>query len=110
MNGYPTDQKSRSWMNRRSDPGFTTVQRGEIDAGAQRLVDEARALRLSDLRRRQRATQVKAADAVGTTRGRVWRIEKDQLKRRELQALAAYVQEHGGTLKIAATSGDETYV
>jgi hypothetical protein len=98
VNGHTTGPKPRPWNNR------------EIDAGAQRLVAEARALRLSDMRRRHRTIAVRAAEETVPARGRVWRIDKDQLRRSELDALAAYVQELGGTLKIAASYGDETYV
>ncbi|MFF0083122.1 XRE family transcriptional regulator [Streptomyces canus] len=47
---------------------------------------------------------------MGVTQARVSRIEKGQLERSEVDALAAYVKALGGKLKIAADFGDEIYV
>ena len=48
--------------------------------------------------------------AMGVTQARVSRIEKGQLERSEVDALAAYVKALGGKLKSVADFGDETYV
>ncbi|WP_443072249.1 XRE family transcriptional regulator [Streptomyces sp. NBC_01485] len=55
-------------------------------------------------------SQVQVAEAMGVTQARVSRIEKGQLERSEVDALAAYVKALGGKLKIVADFGDETYV
>ncbi|WP_443042108.1 XRE family transcriptional regulator [Streptomyces sp. B21-105] len=65
---------------------------------------------LAELRKRQHATQVQVAEAMGVTQARVSRIEKGQLERTEVDTLAAYVKALGGKLKIVAGFGDETYV
>jgi predicted XRE-type DNA-binding protein len=110
MSGPQADLDARSWDDLKRDFEFTPAEREEIDAGAQRLIAEARAFRLSEVRRRQHTTQVEVAKAMGVTQARVSRIEKGQLKRSEVDTLAAYVQALGGKLKIVADFGDESYV
>jgi len=110
MSDHGTDPEARSWENLQRDLGFTAAERAEISAGARRLIAEARAFRLSEVRRRQHTTQVEVAKAMGVTQARVSRIEKGQLERSEVDTLAAHVQALGGKLKIVADFGDETYV
>lgn len=110
MNNHVTDPDARSWDDLKRELEFTPAKRKQIDAGAQRLIAEARAFRLSEVRRRQHTTQVEVAKAMGVTQARVSRIEKGQLERSEVDTLAAYVQALGGKLKIIADFGDETYV
>jgi DNA-binding XRE family transcriptional regulator len=104
------DPEARSWEDLKQELDFTETERKEIDTGAQRLVAEARAYRLAELRRRQHTTQVDVAKAMGVTQARVSRIEKGQLARSEVDTLSAYVQALGGKLKIVADFGDESYV
>ncbi len=110
MNEHGTDPDARSWADLKRDLEFTAAEQAEIDAGAQRLIAEARAYRLSEIRRRQHITQVEVAREMGVTQARVSRIEKGQLVRSEVDTLAAYVQALGGKLKIIADFGDESYV
>jgi predicted XRE-type DNA-binding protein len=110
MSDHLTDPDARSWEDLKTDLEFTDAERVEIDAGAQRLIAEARAFRLSEVRRRQHTTQVQVAREMGVTQARVSRIEKGQLERSEVDTLAAYVRALGGKLKIVADFGDETYV
>jgi DNA-binding XRE family transcriptional regulator len=110
MNDHMTDPDARSWEDLKADLEFTEAERAEIDAGAQQLLAEARAFRLSEVRRRQHTTQVDVAREMGVTQARVSRIEKGQLERSEVDTLAAYVRALGGRLKIIADFGDETYV
>jgi predicted XRE-type DNA-binding protein len=110
MGEHVADPNARSWEALKSELGFTEAEREEIDAGAQRLIAQARAFRLAEVRRRQHATQVEVAAAMGVTQARVSRIEKGQLERSEVDTLAAYVQALGGKLKIVADFGDECYV
>jgi len=104
------DPDARSWEDLEQDLEFTAAEHEQISTGAQRLIAEARAFRLADVRRRQHTTQVEVAKAMGVTQARVSRIEKGQLERSEVDTLAAYVQALGGKLKIIADFGDETYV
>jgi predicted XRE-type DNA-binding protein len=108
--GAMTDPDARSWQDLKRDLDLSPDERGEIAAGAERLIAEARAYRLSEVRRRQHTTQVEVARAMGVTQARVSRIEKGQLERSEVDTLAAYVQALGGKLKIIADFGDECYV
>ncbi|HET8681778.1 MAG TPA: XRE family transcriptional regulator [Micromonosporaceae bacterium] len=110
MSDHMIDPDARSWEDLKRELDLTAAEREEIDSGAQRLIAEARAFRLSEVRRRQRTTQVEVAKAMGVTQARVSRIEKGQLQRSEVDTLAAYVQALGGKLKIIADFGDETYV
>jgi hypothetical protein len=55
MSDHVADPDARSWEDLKRDL-FTEPERDEIDAGAQRLIAEARAFRLSEVRRRQRTT------------------------------------------------------
>jgi predicted XRE-type DNA-binding protein len=110
MSDHLKDRNARSWDDLKHDLGFTDAERAEIDTGAERLIAEARAYRLAEVRRRQHTTQVEVARVMGVTQARVSRIEKGQLARSEVDTLAAYVQALGGTLKIIADFGDESYV
>jgi DNA-binding XRE family transcriptional regulator len=110
MSDHQHDPDARSWDDLERDLEFTAAEREQISTGAQRLIAEARAFRLADVRRRQHTTQVEVAKAMGVTQARVSRIEKGQLERSEVDTLAAYVQALGGKLKIIADFGDETYV
>lgn len=110
MSQHLADPQARSWEDLKQDLEFTTAERAEIDAGAQQLIAQARAFRLTEIRRRQHTTQVELAKAMGVTQARISRIEKGQLERSEVDTLAAYVQALGGKLKIVADFGDETYV
>jgi DNA-binding XRE family transcriptional regulator len=110
MNEHLHDPDARSWEDLKRDLEFTATEREQISTGAQRLIAEARAFRLAEVRRRQHTTQVELAKAMGVTQARVSRIEKGQLERSEVDTLAAYVQALGGKLKIIADFGDETYV
>lgn len=110
MNEHLKGAGAQSWDDVKRDLGFTPAEQAEISAGAQRLIAEARAYRLSEVRRRQHTTQVEVAKVMGVTQARVSRIEKGQLERSEVDTLAAYVQALGGKLKIVADFGDESYV
>ncbi|MEJ3744032.1 XRE family transcriptional regulator [Actinomycetes bacterium KLBMP 9797] len=109
-NEHLRDPNARTWDQMKTELGFTDAERAEIAIGAQRLIAEARAYRLAEVRRRQHTTQVEVAKAMGVTQARVSRIEKGQLERSEVDTLAAYVQALGGKLKIVADFGDESYV
>lgn len=110
MSDHLNDPDAVSWEDLKQELGLTTAEREEIRTGADRLIAEARAFRLAEIRKRQHTTQVEVAKAMGVTQARVSRIEKGQLERSEVDTLAAYVQALGGKLKIVADFGDESYV
>jgi DNA-binding XRE family transcriptional regulator len=92
----------------------STVRAGKLPrsrcGNADHVVAEVRARRLAEVRKRQYATQVEVAAAMGVSQARVSRIEKGQLEKSEVETLAAYVKALGGKLKIVADFGDESYV
>lgn len=110
MNDHLKDPQAVSWDAMKQELGFTEAEHEEIRSGARKLIGEARAFRLAEVRRRQHATQVDIARAMGVTQARVSRIEKGQLSRTEVDTLAAYVHALGGRLKLIADFGDELYV
>jgi predicted XRE-type DNA-binding protein len=101
---------ARYWDDLVEDFGFTKKEKEEIREGADRMIAEVRAQRLAEVRKRQNATQVEVAAAMGVSQARVSRIEKGQLEKSEVETLAAYVKALGGKLKIIADFGDESYV
>jgi len=104
------DPDSRSWDDLIGEFDFSAAERRQIREGADHMIAEVRARRLAEIRKRQNATQVEVAGAMGVSRARVSRIEKGQLERGEVETLAAYVKALGGKLRIVADFGDETYV
>ncbi|HET7017707.1 MAG TPA: helix-turn-helix transcriptional regulator [Streptosporangiaceae bacterium] len=101
---------ARYWDDLVQDFDFSADEQQAIRSGADRMVTEIRAQRLAEVRKRQNATQVEVAAAMGVSQARVSRIEKGELERSEVDTLAAYVRALGGKLKIIADFGDETYV
>jgi predicted XRE-type DNA-binding protein len=104
------DPGAVSWDEMKDELGLSSAERTEIEAKAKELITQARAYRLAEIRRRQKATQTDIARAMGVSQARVSRIEKGQLARSEVDTLAAYVSALGGRLKIVADFGDESYV
>lgn len=98
------------WDDLVEDFAFTSDEQEQIRAGADQMIAQVRAHRLAEVRKRQHATQVEVAAAMGISQARVSRIEKGQLERSEVDTLAAYVKALGGRLKIVAEFGDESYV
>lgn len=101
---------ARYWDDLVEEFDFSLQETQEIRDGADRMIAEVRARRLAEVRKRQNATQVEVAAAMGISQARVSRIEKGQLEKSEVETLAAYVRALGGKLKIIADFGDETYV
>jgi predicted XRE-type DNA-binding protein len=110
MNQPPQNNPgTRTWDDLVAEFAFSPEEKQEIRAGADRMIAEVRARRLAEVRRRQNATQVEVAAAMGVSQARVSRIEKGQLEKSEVETLAAYVKALGGKLKIIADFGDESY-
>ena len=110
MTDHRNDPDAVSWDEMKAELEFTPAEHAEIAAKSRELIGQARAYRLAEVRRRQKATQTDIARAMGVSQARVSRIEKGQLARSEVDTLAAYVNALGGQLKIVADFGDETYV
>jgi hypothetical protein len=87
MTDHTADPDARSWDDLEHDLGLSAAERGKIDTGAQRLIAEARASRLSEVRRRQHITQVEVAKEMGVTQARIsWVSEADQRAARQIAA------------------------
>ncbi len=70
-------------------------------------MDQQRAYRLAEMRRRLGITQAQVAARMGITQGRVSAIEHAKPGTTELRTLAAYVEALGGRLEIIADFGDQ---
>jgi transcriptional regulator with XRE-family HTH domain len=93
---------ARYWDDLVEEFDFSPDEKREIREGADHMIAEVRARRLAEVRKRQNATQVEVAAAMGVSQARVSRIEKGQLEKSEVETLAAYVKALGGKLKIIA--------
>lgn len=72
--------------------------------GAQRLLAEARAWRLVEMRRERGCTQAQVAERMGVSKGRVSQIESGQVSGTDV--VARYVEALGGSLVIVAVFAD----
>ncbi|MFI5793387.1 helix-turn-helix domain-containing protein [Streptomyces sp. NPDC051677] len=81
---------------------FDTDDLEEITSGAQRMVAEARAHRLAEMRRQLGLTQREVADRMHVRQERVSAIERGRTASTELGTVAAYVAALGGELEIVA--------
>ena len=93
---------ARYWDDLMEEFDFSPDEKREIRQGADHVIAEVRARRLAEVRKRQNATQVEVAAAMGVSQARISRIEKGQLEKSEVETLAAYVKALGGKLKIIA--------
>ncbi|MFD3929419.1 helix-turn-helix domain-containing protein [Streptomyces sp. NPDC058614] len=72
--------------------------------GAQRMLTEARAWRLVDMRQERGFTQAQVAERMGVSKGRVSQIESGQVSGTDV--VARYVEALGGNLVLVAVFGD----
>ncbi|MFF6999152.1 helix-turn-helix domain-containing protein [Streptomyces sp. NPDC008313] len=72
--------------------------------GAQRMLAEAQAWRLVDMRQERGYTQAQVAARMGVSKGRVSQIESGQVSTTEV--VARYVEALGGNLVMVAVFGD----
>ncbi|MGW0819849.1 helix-turn-helix domain-containing protein [Streptomyces sp. NPDC002845] len=81
---------------------FDTDDLDDIAAGARRMVAEARAHRLAEMRRQLGLTQREVADRMHVRQERVSAIERGRTASTEVGTVAAYVAALGGQLEIVA--------
>ncbi|MDK0520936.1 transcriptional regulator [Streptomyces sp. ML-6] len=74
----------------------------EIERGAQRMVAEARAHRLVEMRKQLGLTQSEIADRMHVRQERVSAIERGRTTATEVGTIAAYIAALGGQLEIVA--------
>lgn len=85
-------------------------ERAEVEAGAQRLVNQSRAHRLAEMRRRLGLTQADVAERMHVRQERVSAIERAKVDVSELRTLSAYISALGGRLEVVADFGGERLV
>lgn len=78
--------------------------RAEAEAGAQRLVNQSRAYRLAEMRRRLGLTQAEVAKRMHVRQERVSAIERAKVDVSELRTLAASSAPWAGAWKSSPTS------
>lgn len=81
---------------------FDSEDLDEISAGARRMVAEARAHRLAEMRRQLGLTQREVADRMHVRQERVSAIERGSTSSAEVGTVAAYVAALGGKLEVVA--------
>ncbi|MBT2489982.1 helix-turn-helix transcriptional regulator [Streptomyces sp. ISL-96] len=81
---------------------FDTEDLEEISAGARRMVAEARAHRLAEMRKQLGLTQREVADRMHVRQERVSAIERGKPTSAEVGTVAAYIAALGGELEIVA--------
>ncbi len=102
------DPQATSWDDLKNEWGVSPEEQARMEEGASRLLDQVRAYRLAEVRKRQHVTQTDLAKVMGITQARVSHIERGDLRRSEVDTLAAYVAALGGKLKIVADFGEES--
>lgn len=76
----------------------------EFLAGVRRMLDEARAWRLVELRKERGFTQLQVAERMGVSPGRVSQIESGQVSGQEV--IGRYIEAIGGNLVVVAVFTD----
>jgi DNA-binding XRE family transcriptional regulator len=85
-------------------------ERSQVEAGAQQLVNQSRAHRLAEMRRRLGLTQAEVAERMHVRQERVSAIERAKVDVSELRTLAAYIHALGGRMEVIADFGGERLV
>jgi predicted transcriptional regulator len=84
------------------------VNRRLVDDHKKRMLDEARAYGLRELREGLDLTQVELADLLDVSQNRVSRLEKGDLERTQIDTLRRYVEALGGWLRVEVEIGGRT--
>lgn|SRR5574341_224168 len=78
----------------------------EVEAGARKLLAEARGHQLAEARKQLGLTQREVADAMGVSIARVSQIEHGEVA--SIEVIARFVEALGGRLHLVADFGDRT--
>lgn len=84
-------------------------RRERVEAHKKRMVAEARAWRLRELRQQVDLTQVELASELHVSQNRVSRIERGEIDKAQVDTLRRYVAALGGTLRLEVQIGEETF-
>jgi DNA-binding XRE family transcriptional regulator len=85
-------------------------ERAQVEVGAQQLVNQSRAHRLAEMRRRLGLTQAEVAERMHVRQERVSAIERAKVDVSELRTLSAYIRALGGRMEVIADFGGERLV
>lgn len=83
------------------------VDRSSVARHKNRMIDEAGAYKLRELREALNLTQVELANRLEVSQNRVSRIEHGDIERAQLDTLRRYVEAVGGRLRVEVELGDE---
>lgn len=99
---------ARTWNHIRAEAvSQDKLDEAEISQQKRRLLSEARAHRLAEIRNAYGLNQTDLAKRLDISQPRVSRIERRDLDTAQVATLRAYAKALGGELEIAATFGDE---
>ena len=96
----------RDWEDLERELHTAGVSREEIDAGARRLLAQARGHQLAETRKQVGLGQKQIATAMGVSVARVSQIEHGEVT--SFEVIARYVEALGGRLDLVADFGDRT--
>jgi DNA-binding XRE family transcriptional regulator len=85
-------------------------ERAEVEAGARQLVNQSRAHRLADMRRRLGLTHAEVARRMHVRQERVSAIERAKVHVSELRTLSAYINVLEGRMEVIADFEGERLV
>jgi DNA-binding XRE family transcriptional regulator len=85
-------------------------EQAQVEAGARQLVNQSRAHRLAEMRRRLGLTQAEVAERMHVRQERVSAIERAKVDVSELRTLSAYIRALGGRMEVVADFGGERLV
>ncbi|HOC14392.1 MAG TPA: XRE family transcriptional regulator [Propionicimonas sp.] len=84
-------------------------RRERVEVHKERMLAQARAWRLRELRERFEITQVELAGRLQVSQNRVSTIERGDIDRAQVDTLRRYVEALGGTMTLEVHVGDETF-
>jgi len=82
------------------------VDRAAVEDHKRRMLDEARAYHLRELREALGLTQVEIAETLEVSQNRVSRLEHGDIERTQVDTLRRYVEAVGGQLHVEVEIGD----
>jgi len=106
-----TSTRTTSWKNLRADR-VHSGQLDEADIAHERaeIAAEARAYRLTEIRKSLGLTQKDMATRIGVGQSRISAIESGDLTKVQVGTLAAYVEALGAGLEVSVRVGDEVRI
>jgi ribosome-binding protein aMBF1 (putative translation factor) len=96
----------RDWEELERELHAAGVSAEEIEAGARKLLAQARGTQLADARKQMGLTQKDIAAELGVSIARVSQIEHGEVT--SFEVIARYVEALGGRLDLVADFGDRT--